>query len=86
MKKAGVKDYKEFALKLLSEIKDKPISFEVFSDEIPEMEKQAYEISKWGKNVNVKIPVTNTKKERCYYYKTNCWHFKPYKEDDQKFC
>ena len=63
MKKAGVKDYKEFALKLLSEIKDKPISFEVFSDEIPEMEKQAYEISKWGKNVNVKIPVTNTKKE-----------------------
>ena len=63
MKKAGVKDYKEFALKLLSEIKDKPISFEVFSDEITEMEKQAYEISKWGKNVNVKIPVTNTKKE-----------------------
>ena len=63
MKIAGVKDYKEFALKLLSEIKDKPISFEVFSDEIPEMEKQAYEISKWGKNVNVKIPVTNTKKE-----------------------
>ena len=63
MKKAGIKDYKEFALKLLSEIKDKPISFEVFSDEIPEMEKQAYEISKWGKNVNVKIPVTNTKKE-----------------------
>ena len=63
MKKAGVKDYKEFALRLLSEIQDKPISFEVFSDEIPEMEKQAYEISKWGKNVNVKIPVTNTKKE-----------------------
>ena len=63
MKKAGVKDYKEFALRLLSEIQDKPISFEVFSDEITEMEKQAYEISKWGKNVNVKIPVTNTKKE-----------------------
>ena len=63
MKKAGVKDYKEFALRLLSEVQDKPISFEVFSDEITEMEKQAYEISKWGKNVNVKIPVTNTKKE-----------------------
>ena len=63
MKKAGIKDYKDFALKLLSEIKDKPVSFEVFSDEIPVMEKQAYEISKWGKNVNVKIPVTNTKKE-----------------------
>tara|TARA_Y100000590_G_scaffold209795_1_gene237714 strand:- start:198 stop:911 length:714 start_codon:yes stop_codon:yes gene_type:complete len=63
MKKAGIKNYKDFALKLLSEITDKPISFEVFSDEILEMEKQAYEISKWGKNVNVKIPVTNTKKE-----------------------
>lgn len=63
MKKAGIKDYKDFALKLLSEIKDKPVSFEVFSDEISVMEKQAYEISKWGKNVNVKIPVTNTKKE-----------------------
>tara|TARA_Y100000992_G_C21232293_1_gene476114 strand:+ start:311 stop:1024 length:714 start_codon:yes stop_codon:yes gene_type:complete len=63
MKKAGINNYKDFAIKLLSEIKDKPISFEVFSDEIQEMEKQAYEISKWGKNVNVKIPVTNTKKE-----------------------
>tara|TARA_B100000795_G_scaffold113371_1_gene84025 strand:+ start:165 stop:881 length:717 start_codon:yes stop_codon:yes gene_type:complete len=63
MKKAGIKDYKEFAVKLLSEIKDKPISFEVFSDEIEEMEKQAEEIASWGKNVNVKIPVTNTKKE-----------------------
>ena len=63
MKKAGINNYKDFAIKLLSEIKDKPISFEVFSDEIPEMEKQAYEISKWGKNVNVKIPVTNTRKE-----------------------
>tara|TARA_B100000963_G_C22620079_1_gene669485 strand:- start:615 stop:1328 length:714 start_codon:yes stop_codon:yes gene_type:complete len=63
MKKAGVTDYKDFALKILSEIRDKPISFEVFSDEISEMEKQAFEIAKWGKNVNVKIPVTNTKKE-----------------------
>ena len=63
MKKAGIKDYKSFALKLLSEIKDKPISFEVFSDDISEMESQAEEIASWGNNVNVKIPVTNTKKE-----------------------
>ena len=63
MKKAGIKDYKEFALKILSKIKDKPISFEVFSDDLIEMEKQAMEIASWGKNVNVKIPVTNTKKE-----------------------
>ena len=63
MKKAGIKDYKDFALSLLSKIKDKPISFEVFSDDISEMEKQAEEIASWGKNVNVKIPITNTKKE-----------------------
>lgn len=63
MKKAGIKDYKEFAINLLSKIKDKPISFEVFSDDIKEMEDQAEEISSWGKNVNVKIPITNTKKE-----------------------
>ena len=63
MKKAGVKDYKEFAINLLSKIKDKPISFEVFSDDIKEMEDQAEEISSWGKNVNVKIPITNTKKQ-----------------------
>jgi transaldolase len=63
MKKAGIKDYKDFALKLLSEIKNKPISFEVFSDDVKEMEKQAEEIASWGDNVNVKIPITNTKKE-----------------------
>tara|TARA_B110000093_G_C12791123_1_gene334721 strand:+ start:69 stop:791 length:723 start_codon:yes stop_codon:yes gene_type:complete len=62
MKKAGIKDYKDFAKKLLSEIKDKPISFEVFSDDIIEMEQQAEEIASWGGNVNVKIPITNTKK------------------------
>ena len=45
MKKAGIKDYKEFALKILSKIKDKPISFEVFSDDLIEMEKQAIEIA-----------------------------------------
>ncbi len=61
MRKAGVKNYKEFALDILSEIKDKPVSFEVFSDEFDEMEMQAMEIASWGDNVYVKIPVTNTK-------------------------
>lgn len=61
MKKAGVKDYKAFALDVLKEITDKPISFEVFSDEFDEMESQALEIASWGKNVYVKIPITNTK-------------------------
>ena len=61
MKKAGITDYKKFALEILSQIKQKPISFEVFSDEIDTMEEQAMEISSWGKNVNVKIPITNTK-------------------------
>ena len=63
MKKAGVKDYKNFALELLKDIDEKPISFEVFSDDILEMQKQAEEIATWGKNVNVKIPITNTKKQ-----------------------
>tara|TARA_A100001011_G_C14168623_1_gene781445 strand:+ start:92 stop:808 length:717 start_codon:yes stop_codon:yes gene_type:complete len=63
MKKAGIKDYKSFAKEILREINDKPISFEVFSDEIDEMKKQAEEIATWGSNVNVKIPVTNTKKQ-----------------------
>lgn len=63
MKKAGITDYKNFALDILSEIKDKPISFEVFSDEFDEMETQALEIAAWGENVYVKIPITNTKAE-----------------------
>ena len=61
MKKNNIKNYKKFALKLLSKIKNKPISFEVFADDISEMRIQAYKIAKWGKNVNVKIPITNTK-------------------------
>lgn len=61
MRQAGVKDYREFAKALLAEIKDVPISFEVFADELPEMERQAREIASWARNVNVKIPVTNTK-------------------------
>lgn len=63
MKKAGITDYRMFAQDILAEIKDKPISFEVFSDEFDEMERQALEIASWGTNVYVKIPITNTKGE-----------------------
>ena len=61
MKKAGIKDYEAFAKDILLEVKDKSISFEVFSDDLDEMEKQALKIATWGENVYVKIPVTNTK-------------------------
>ena len=60
MNKAGIKNYKEFAIEVLDFVRDKPISFEVFSDEFSEMERQALTISGWGENVFVKIPVTNT--------------------------
>jgi transaldolase len=63
MRKAGISDYKAFALDVLREIPDKPISFEVFSDDIEEMERQAIQIAGWADNVYVKIPVTNTKRE-----------------------
>jgi len=66
MRKAGITDYKSFAKDILSAISDRPISFEVFSDDFAEMERQALEISSWGENVYVKIPVTNTKRETCY--------------------
>lgn len=61
MRKAGITNYKIFALEVLQTIKSKPISFEVFSDDIEEMITQGMEIASWGQNVNVKIPVTNTK-------------------------
>ena len=61
MRKAGVVDYKQFAKEVLKEIVDLPISFEVFSDEFDLMEKEAREIFSWGENVNIKIPITNTK-------------------------
>jgi len=61
MKGAGVTDYVEFARKVLAAIPDRPVSFEVFADEFDQMEAQALEIASWGRNVNVKIPVTNTK-------------------------
>ena len=63
MRKAGVQDYKVFAFQVLEAIPDRPISFEVFADEFDEMERQALEIASWGKNVSVKIPVTNTRKQ-----------------------
>ena len=63
MKKTGIKDYAAFAKDILSTIKKKPISFEVFSDDFDEMERQAMKITSWADNVYVKIPITNTKKE-----------------------
>ena len=62
MRKAGIADYKEFALEVLRVVPDKPVSFEVFADEFEEMKSQAMEIASWGSNVNVKIPVSNTKR------------------------
>ncbi|CNB43583.1 TPA: transaldolase [Yersinia enterocolitica] len=66
MKKANITDYRAFCKDILTHIKDKPLSFEVFSDDFAEMERQAMEIASWGNNVYVKIPVTNTKEETCY--------------------
>ncbi|MDP3561969.1 MAG: transaldolase [Legionellaceae bacterium] len=66
MRKAGIQDYKAFALDILSEIKDKPLSFEVFSDDFNDMERQANEIASWADNVYIKIPVTNTKQAASY--------------------
>ncbi|MEM0990357.1 MAG: transaldolase [Pseudomonadota bacterium] len=60
MKKAGIADYEGFARELLAKIPDRPVSLEVFADELPEMERQARKIASWGANVNVKIPVTTT--------------------------
>src|SRR5882672_4347832 len=65
MRKAGVTDYKGFASQVLQIVGGRPISFEVFADEFGEMERQAHEIASWGKNIYVKIPVTNTKSEFC---------------------
>ncbi|MCZ6908346.1 MAG: transaldolase [Rickettsia endosymbiont of Ixodes persulcatus] len=63
VRKAGILDYRAFCLEILAEIYDRPISFEVLSDDLSEMKVQALEISKWGKQVYVKIPVTNTQGE-----------------------
>ena len=61
MKKAGVQNYCLFAQEILAEIRDKPISFEVFSDDLAEMKNQALEIASWAENVYVKVPITNSK-------------------------
>lgn len=63
MAKAGITDYAAFSQSLLSEIKTLPISFEVFSDDLPAMEREALIIGSWGSNVNIKIPIINTKRD-----------------------
>lgn len=65
LKNNGINNYKNFAKKVLKKIRTKPISFEVIADKLSIMEEQAFEINSWGKNVYVKIPVTNTKGEFC---------------------
>jgi len=66
MHKAGVENYEKFAHEVLEIITDRPVSFEVFADEFDEMERQALRIASWGENVNVKIPVTNTRGEPAF--------------------
>jgi len=61
MRKAGVSDYESFARKVIAAVPDRPISFEVFADDFASMAEQARTIAAWGRNVNVKIPITNTK-------------------------
>ncbi len=63
MRKAGIKDYEAFARDLLQSVTSKPISFEVFSDDLAEMRRQALKIAAWGRNVYIKIPITNTRGE-----------------------
>src|ERR1044071_9770608 len=63
MRKAGVTNYEAYAKEILQTITAKPISFEVFSDEFPEMKRQALKLASWGKNVYAKIPITNTRRE-----------------------
>jgi transaldolase len=60
MWKAGLTDYTKFAHRLLQAVPDRPISFEIFADDEPEMRRQAEVIASWGKNVYIKVPVTNT--------------------------
>ena len=66
MKNAGIQNYEEFALQILQQVRTKPISFEVFADDFPSMERQAMKIAGWADNVYVKIPITNTKQEPAY--------------------
>ena len=66
MRRAGIANYSDFARDILSQITDKPVSFEVLADEFHEMERQALQIASWGDNVYVKIPVTNTRGDPSY--------------------
>ncbi len=66
MRKAGISNYEAFARDIVRVIPDRPLSFEVFADEFPEMERQAREITTWGSQVYVKIPITNTRGEPSY--------------------
>ena len=66
LKKAGVRDYEAYARDLVAAVPDRHISFEVFSDDIPEMVAQGRVIATWGKNVYVKLPVMTTRKEPLY--------------------
>jgi len=61
MRQAGIADYRSFAHEIIQAIPDRPISFEVFADSFPEMERQALEVASWGDNVYVKIPITDTR-------------------------
>ena len=63
MRKAGLTNFEAFARDVLQSITEKPLSLEVFSDEFPEMKRQALKINSWGRNVYVKIPITNTRQE-----------------------
>ena len=65
MKKAGIKDYEAFAKDILQSVTAKPISLEVFTDDLVEMKRQALKISSWGKNVYTKIPITNSRGDSC---------------------
>jgi transaldolase len=66
MRRAGVTDYEAFAREILAAIPDRPISFEVFADDMTEMERQAHAIAAWGEQVYVKIPITTTSGESTY--------------------
>ena len=63
MRKAGISNYEGFAREILQAIPDRPISFEVFADNFPDMARQARKIATWGKNIRVKIPITNTRRD-----------------------
>jgi transaldolase len=65
MKKAGIKDYEAFAKEILQSVTAKPISLEVFTDDLVEMKRQALKINSWGQNVYTKIPITNSRGDSC---------------------